>query len=268
MRRTLGDAQDRGLVEQRVEHAPGAEALLQAVGDVVDPALARHVLAEQDQLRAPRQLIGQRRVQVAGQRPGVRDWWPPRAADRPPASRRSSSVRSGRAARSVTREGWYGAIGPTTASVVSSRGRRAASSAAAITRARVAVHQVAEGGRRDCAGLDQAAGVAQQRIRRLVVGDLCRGCGRRARRRCRHGPTGAPPAGAGRPAGASCARSAPPRRRRPTPRPARRRPACSAGAAGRPKVSRIQSSGVGTLMPVPLSSQTNRIGIGRPMRAA
>jgi hypothetical protein len=33
-------------------------------------------------------------------------------------------------------------------------------------------------------------------------------------------------------------------------------------------VSAIQPDGVGTLMPVPLSSQMNRIGMGRPMRSA
>ena len=35
-----------------------------------------------------------------------------------------------------------------------------------------------------------------------------------------------------------------------------------------PNVAAIQPSGVGTLMPVSLSSQTSRSGIGRPMRTA
>ena len=52
----------------RVEHARLAEPLLQAVRDVVDAALAPDVLAEDEQLGAPEQLVGQRGVHGAGQR--------------------------------------------------------------------------------------------------------------------------------------------------------------------------------------------------------
>ena len=41
------EPEDRRLVEQRVEDAPGAEALLQAARDAVDAALDRDVLAEE-----------------------------------------------------------------------------------------------------------------------------------------------------------------------------------------------------------------------------
>ena len=136
MRGPLGDAEDRGLVEQRVEDATGAEPLLQPVGDVVDAALAPDVLAEQDHLGPPSQLIGEGGVQASGQRPGGRDEGV--LGQRPAMQlepRAGSS--SGLAARATMRAGWYGAIGATTSSVVSSRGRRVASSAAAMTRSRV-----------------------------------------------------------------------------------------------------------------------------------
>ena len=45
------EPEDRRLVEQRVEHAAGAEARVQAAGDAVDAALHRHVLAEEERLR-------------------------------------------------------------------------------------------------------------------------------------------------------------------------------------------------------------------------
>src|SRR5574337_1094344 len=44
---TLCETKDDGLVEQGVEHARALERLLQALGDRVDAALLRHVLAEQ-----------------------------------------------------------------------------------------------------------------------------------------------------------------------------------------------------------------------------
>ena len=70
--RALGDAEDARLVEQRVEDAGRAEALLEAVGDVVDAALAADVLAEHEELGAPQQLVGERGVQAAGQGAGGR----------------------------------------------------------------------------------------------------------------------------------------------------------------------------------------------------
>ena len=68
MGRSLGDAEDARLIEDRVEHARLAEPLLQAVRDVVDAALAPDVLAEDEQLGATEQLVCQRGVHRAGQR--------------------------------------------------------------------------------------------------------------------------------------------------------------------------------------------------------
>ncbi len=58
------EAEDALLVEQRVEHAAHAGAPRQLGGDVVDAALPRHVLAEDDQLRVLREQIAERAVDV------------------------------------------------------------------------------------------------------------------------------------------------------------------------------------------------------------
>ena len=169
----LGDAQDRCLVEQRVEHPAGAESLLQAVGDVVDPALSPHVLAEQDQLRSSGQLIGQCGIQVAGQCPGVGI-----------AGRLGERIGHGFAALIVGEERAGGALGHARGVVRRHRadhrfGGVQPRPAGGLLRggqhpgARRA-HQVAEVGRRSRAGLDQPAGVAQQRVTGLVLRDLCR----------------------------------------------------------------------------------------------
>ena len=50
-RRAEREPEDRRLVEQRVEDAAGAEALLQAARDAVDAALDRDVLAEDEHVR-------------------------------------------------------------------------------------------------------------------------------------------------------------------------------------------------------------------------
>ena len=69
--RTLRNAQDRGLVEQRVEDAPGTEPPLEIVGHVVDAALAGHVFAEDDHLGTPCELVGEGGVDLAGERASV-----------------------------------------------------------------------------------------------------------------------------------------------------------------------------------------------------
>ena len=53
------EAEDRLLVEQRVEHPRRAEALLQAAGQPVHAALAADVLAEHEQLRTGGERVGQ-----------------------------------------------------------------------------------------------------------------------------------------------------------------------------------------------------------------
>src|SRR6185503_2401486 len=66
VRRPLRNAQDRGFVQESVEDATGPESALEAVGHVVDAALATDVLTEQDHLRPPAQLVGKGGVQAAG----------------------------------------------------------------------------------------------------------------------------------------------------------------------------------------------------------
>src|SRR5207245_4292489 len=72
VRRTLRNAQDRGLVEQCVEDTPRTEPPLEIVGHVVDAALAGHVLAEDDQLGTPGELIAEGCVDLTGERASVR----------------------------------------------------------------------------------------------------------------------------------------------------------------------------------------------------
>ena len=172
VRRALGDAEDARLVEQRVEHARLAEALLQAVGDVVDAALAPDVLAEDEQLGSPEQLVG--RAPRSARRRGC-GWsarWPPRAACGPNDAARSS--RDGERDRGPHRHPlrMVGAIGATTSSVVCSRGRRVASSATAMHAVARLAHEVAEHLRVGGAELDQPARVAQERVARLDRLDL------------------------------------------------------------------------------------------------
>ncbi len=59
----LGDAQDRGLVEQRVEHPRRPEGLLQAGRDAVDTTLLPDVLPEGHRVWTGHELIAQRGVQ-------------------------------------------------------------------------------------------------------------------------------------------------------------------------------------------------------------
>jgi hypothetical protein len=56
------EPENRGLVEQRVEHARRTEALVQATGDAVDAALGGDVLAEQERVRVPLERVRQRGV--------------------------------------------------------------------------------------------------------------------------------------------------------------------------------------------------------------
>ncbi len=61
-------AQDGLLVQQRVEDPAGPERAEQAPGHAVDAPLAGHVLAEDEHLRAGRQLVGEGPVDRLGQR--------------------------------------------------------------------------------------------------------------------------------------------------------------------------------------------------------
>ena len=169
--RTLGDAQDRGLVEQRVEDAPAAEALLQAVGHVVHAALAPDVLAEEDELGPPRQLVGQGRVDAAGQGSGGRQRR--RLGERSAECLAPLLVRAQRvpcpgadAARVVGRHrpGDFG------------DGRQPRAARCLLGGGRHACPRVGDEGAQLCGGrraaLDQATGVAQQRIGCLGPRDL------------------------------------------------------------------------------------------------
>ena len=62
------EAEDRRLVEQRVEHPAGAEAGVEAAGDAVDAALRRDVLAEQEHLGMSVERGGEGAVDREGQR--------------------------------------------------------------------------------------------------------------------------------------------------------------------------------------------------------
>src|SRR5262249_41723335 len=61
--RAEAEAQNRLLVEQRVEHAAAAGLLEQAARDSVHAALARHVLAEDQQLGIFQQQVAERAVE-------------------------------------------------------------------------------------------------------------------------------------------------------------------------------------------------------------
>ena len=62
MRRPEREPEDRRLVEQRVEHACGAEARLEAARDAVDAALAADVLSEDERLGVMLEDVGERGV--------------------------------------------------------------------------------------------------------------------------------------------------------------------------------------------------------------
>ena len=64
VRVTLGETKNDGFVEQGIEHALVAEGFVQALGDRVDPALLRHVLAEQQGLGILAEQIVQRLVDL------------------------------------------------------------------------------------------------------------------------------------------------------------------------------------------------------------
>ena len=66
--RTQGDAEDRLLVEQRVEHPSATEPLVQTASDAVNTALDGHVLTEEQCLRMGRHQLGQRGVDGLRQR--------------------------------------------------------------------------------------------------------------------------------------------------------------------------------------------------------
>ena len=67
VRRALGHAEDRRLVQKRVEHARLAEARLQPARHAVHAALLADVLAEHERLGMADHLVRQGRAQVAGQ---------------------------------------------------------------------------------------------------------------------------------------------------------------------------------------------------------
>ena len=62
LRHADGEAQDRLLVEQRVDHPVGAEAGNQLLRHAIDAALAAHILAHQHDLAMVEHQIGQRPV--------------------------------------------------------------------------------------------------------------------------------------------------------------------------------------------------------------
>ena len=134
MGRALGDAEDRGLVEQGVEDASRPEPLLEVVGDVVHAALARDVLAEDEELRSPGQLVGQGGVDVPGH--GAGRGLGRRLGERAEDGRRASSSSTGSASEPPPGRGDRGR-GAVTSAVVLRRGRWVASSAAAHTLADV-----------------------------------------------------------------------------------------------------------------------------------
>ena len=167
----LGDAQDRGLVEQRVEDPPDAEALLQPVGHVVDTALAADVLAEQDQLRAARQLVGEGGVEAARQGARVRQGrlFRQRPAVQLPTSRQvqlladSPGCHQVRMVRGERSDHLLGRLQPRPTGCLLGGGH---DSLAGIGKQRV---ELFGGGG---AGLDQAARIAEQGVASLVGVDL------------------------------------------------------------------------------------------------
>ena len=76
LRHALRHAEDRRLVEHRVEHAARAERLEQSRSDVVDAALLRHVFAKQHRVVVRGEEIGQRLRQAIREmaRPRVVFW--------------------------------------------------------------------------------------------------------------------------------------------------------------------------------------------------
>ncbi len=64
----LRHAQDTRLVELGVEDATGSELPLQARRDVIHPAFAPHVFAEDDDVRTAKHLVRKRSAQVCSHR--------------------------------------------------------------------------------------------------------------------------------------------------------------------------------------------------------
>ena len=171
VRGSLRDAQDRGFVEERVEDAPRAEPSLEVVGHVVHAALARDVLAEDDQLRTPGKLVGEGGVHQAGEGAsvGVRRLLGRRSFEDRPTSIGLQNRSPGVGGDGIRVVGGKrsddcidrGQAGPACGLV--GRGRHPL---AQVTR------DVAQGSRRRRARLDQAASVAQEGIPCLGGGDL------------------------------------------------------------------------------------------------
>ena len=69
VRITLREAENHGLIEERVEHAAALEDLVEPFGDRIDAALLRHILAEQQRLGVFRQHIVQGLVDLDRQMP-------------------------------------------------------------------------------------------------------------------------------------------------------------------------------------------------------
>ena len=176
-------------------------------------------------------------------------------------------VASGAAPRSRTRSGWYGShrcddlLGRLE---LRPAGRLLGDRHDAVARL---TDEVPELVRRRRTELDEAPRVADQRVARLDLLDLRDRPIRRLGVAARRGPTAAPSAGGGRRLARACARADRP------PRP----PSTLVELAVGRDVAEVRHAferrldpalGVGTLMPVPLSSHTSRSGIGRPMRTA
>ena len=211
VRGPLRDAEDRGLVEQRVEDARRTEAPLEPVRQVVDTALAADVLAEEQQLGPSGHLVGECGVDAAGERPRVRRRRLLRQGAAEQLRRRSVRVdrRGGGAQRHAS--GWNGASGAMTSAV-----RRQARSASRLLGG--AHHAVASVGD----DRPRAPPAARRRARRGAArcGSADRGprprrsrpgSGRPARRRTRRGPRDGWSAGGGRPAGGCAERAGRPR---------------------------------------------------------
>ena len=261
VRRSLGDAEDARLVQQRVEDAGGTEPLLEPVRDAVHAALAPDVLAEQ---RSSGRRSSSSARAALRQPASVRAFGVTAASGsvEPNEGARSSAAGERDAGRDPSR--WYGAIGATTSSVVWRRGRRAASSATASTRSRASrtsapsssgVAAPSSTSRRAFRAIGSRASTASISGRSVALLGIAAGMAPQPHRskvqECR-----LPCAGHGRwPPTASHTSSSSPSAAVPQMRLL-------------PYVEAIQPSGVGTLIPVSLSSHTSRSGIGRPMRTA
>ena len=250
------EAEDRRLVEQRVEDAAGAEARVQPARDAVDATLRSDVLAEEERLGMRLQRVAERLVDRERERQRLG-----RRLDGAAASRRTSSC---------TAAGERGASGRITSAAVSSCGRRAASSADlphAFARVEVLLLRAVRPVRMP--GADEPRGGREQGVAQQVGADVGRrpvGASRRRRPRGR---------GSGR-----CARWSTAGRRVSRTQSASSRATPSAGSGSSPAAAsyriagRLESAlstqpdGEGTLIPRPLSSHTRSSGTGRRWWAA